>query len=166
MQTDNSFIGRLKHYLNRFDKITSNNGNDWILALTWIMILEFISSILEFQYLDVAQSYVYHIQDGILKELFISALFVLFIWFCVYSIVFMYRKQFLTLALYGSICAYLSITHDITFNLLIHNLNPQELFIDGFGLYMVIQIILKAIITYLFIKMLFSIKNTRLHKQV
>ena len=153
-----------RSYLNHFDKITSNNGTDWLLAFIWILVLQFISTILEYEFLDVAESYIFHIEEGVFKELFISAIFVLFIWYCVYSIVFMYRKQFVTLALYGSICMYLTITHDITFNLLLHNLNPFELFIDGFGFYMMTQITLKIIITYLFIKMLFTIKNQKLIK--
>jgi hypothetical protein len=155
---------KYKQYLNRFDKVTSNNGTDWLLAFIWILIFQIISTILEYEVLDVAKSYIFHIQEGIFKELFISAIFVLFIWYCVYSIVFMYRKQFITLSLYGSICIYLFITHDVTFNLLLHNLNPLELFIDGFGFYLMVQLTLKIIITYLFIKMLFTIKNQKLIK--
>ena len=164
MQDNNSFLNKLKSYKYNFDKITSNNGTDWLLAFIWIVIFQIISSILEYEYLDVGKSYIFYMEESIYKELLISAIFVLFIWYCVYSIVFMYRKQFISLALYGSICIYLVITHDLTFNLLIHNLNPLEVAIDGFGFYMISQLILKFIITYLFIKMLLSIKNKKLIK--
>jgi len=152
-----------KKVLAKFDKITSNNGKDWILTLVWIFIFEFVSTVLEYEYLDVSEKYIFHMQDGVIKEIFIALLFVLFIWYCVYSIVFMYRKQFITLALYGSLCIYLLITHDITFTLLMHNLNPTSLINTGFSFYLAIQLLLKLIITYLVIKMLISIKKQKKH---
>ncbi|KAB7885599.1 hypothetical protein [Poseidonibacter ostreae] len=159
MKTD--ILTKSKNVLYKFDKITSNNGKDRILALIWIFILEFTSTVLEYEYLDTSEQYIFHMEDGLTKEIFIASLFVLFIWYSVYSIVFMYRKQFITLALYGSVCIYLLITHDITFNLLIHNLNPGNLFENGFGFYLLIQLFLKLIITYLVIKMLISIKKQK-----
>ncbi len=150
-----------KNFLYKFDKLTSNNGKDSLLTFIWILILEFTSTILEYEYLDVSEQYIFHMEDGLFKELFIALLFVLFIWYCVYSIVFMYRKQFITLALYSSLCIYLLITHDITFNLLIHNLNPSSLLSNGFSFYLLVQVLLKLIITYLVIKMLISIKKQK-----
>ena len=164
MKENNISSNKFKIYLNKFDKITSNNGTDWMLAFIWIVIIELFSTILEYEYLDVAKSYVFYMQESIYKELLISAIFVSFIWYVVNSIIFMYRKQFIILALYGSICIYLAITHDLTFNLLLHNLNPFELAIDGFGFYMIFQITLKLIIIYLFIKMFWAIKNKKLSK--
>lgn len=164
MQDNSSFFNKLKVYKYNFDKITSNNGKDWLLAFIWIIIIELFSTILEYEYLDVAKSYIFFMQESIYKELLISVIFVSFLWYCVNSIIFMYRKQFIIVALYGSICIYLAITHDITFNLLIHNLNPLEATIDGFGFYMIFQVILKFIIAYLFIKMFFAIKNNKLRK--
>ena len=150
-----------KNFLYKFDKITSNNGKDPFLAFIWILIFEFTSTILEYEYLDISEQYIFHMQDGLFKELFIALLFVLFIWYCVYSIVFMYRKQFITLFLYGSLCVYLLITHDITFNLLLHNLNPISIIENGFSFYMFVQLFLKLIIIYLVIKMLTSIKKEK-----
>ena len=164
MKENNISSNKFKIYLNKFDKITSNNGTDWMLAFIWIVIIELFSTILEYEYLDVAKSYVFYMQESIYKELLISAIFVSFIWYVVNSIIFMYRKQFIILALYGSICIYLAITHDLTFNLLLHNLNPFELAIDGFGFYMIFQVTLKLIIIYLFIKMFWAIKNKKLSK--
>lgn len=154
-------LNNSNNFLYKFDKITSNNGKDPILAFIWILVLEFTSTILEYEYLEVSEQYIFTMQDGLLKELFIALLFVLFIWYCVYSIVFMYRKQFITLALYGSLCIYLLITHDITFNLLIHNLNPINIIENGFSFYMMIQLFLKVIIIYLVIKMLTNIRKNK-----
>lgn len=154
-------LNNSNNFLYKFDKITSNNGKDPILAFIWILVLEFTSTILEYEYLEVSEQYIFTMQDGLLKELFIALLFVLFIWYCVYSIVFMYRKQFITLALYSSLCIYLLITHDITFNLLIHNLNPINIIENGFSFYMMIQLFLKVIIIYLVIKMLTNIRKNK-----
>lgn len=161
MKANSSKFNRTKSFLNKFDKITSNNGKDTLLALIWVLIFEFTSTVLEYEYLDVSEQYIFHMQDGMIKEIFIALLFVLFIWYCVYSIVFMYRKQFITLALYGSLCIYLLITHDITFSLLMHNLNPASLISNGFSFYLLIQVLLKLIITYLVIKILISIKKQK-----
>ena len=161
MKENNLSANKFKNYLNKFDKVTSNNEKDWVLAFIWIVILELFSSILEFIYLDVGKSYIFHLEDSIYKELLISAIFVSFVWYLVSSIIFMYRKQFVVLSLYGSICIYLAITHDLTFNLLLHNLNPFELGIDGFGFYMIFQVLLKIVIIYLLIKMFSAIKNKK-----
>ena len=161
MKENNLSTNRFKTYLNKFDKVTSNNGKDWVLAFIWIVILELFSSILEYIYLDVGKAYIFYMEESIFKELLISAIFVSFVWYLVSSIIFMYRKQFVILSLYGSVCIYLAITHDLTFNLLLHNLNPFELGIDGFGFYMIFQVLLKIVIIYLLIKMFSAIKTKK-----
>lgn len=149
---------------NRFDAITSNNGKDWFLALLWIFIFEFTSSILEYEYLEKAKFYIEPIPEGLLKELSIALLIVLFIWYSIYNFIFMRKNQFFILTLYTSICVYLLVTNDITFNLFLHNLNPLEVAIDGFGFYMLSQIFLKFLILYLIYKMLLAIKNRKIEK--
>ena len=161
MKENNLSRNKFKNYLNKFDKVTSNNGKDWVLAFIWIVILELFSSILEYLYLDVGKSYIFYMEESIFKELLISTIFVSFVWYLVNSIIFMYRKQFVILSLYGSVCIYLAITHDLTFNLLLHNLNPFELGIDGFGFYMIFQVLLKIVIIYLLIKMFSAIKTKK-----
>ncbi|WP_122893482.1 hypothetical protein [Arcobacter peruensis] len=161
MKENNLSANKFKNYLNKFDKVTSNNGKDWVLAFIWIVILELFSSILEYIYLDVGKAYIFYMEESIFKELLISAIFVSFVWYLVSSIIFMYRKQFVILSLYGSVCIYLAITHDLTFNLLLHNLNPFELGIDGFGFYMIFQVLLKIVIIYLLIKMFSAIKTKK-----
>ena len=71
----------------------------------------------------------------------------------------MKKEQFLLLSLYLSICLYLLVTHDLSFNLLLHNLNIFELIENGFGFYLIVQISLKIIILYLIYKMIIAIKN-------
>ena len=161
MKENNLSANKFKNYLNKFDKVTSNNGKDWVLAFIWIVILELFSSILEYIYLDVGKAYIFYMEESIFKELLISAIFVSFVWYLVSSIIFMYRKQFVILSLYGSVCIYLAITHDLTFNLLLHNLNPFESGIDGFGFYMIFQVLLKIVIIYLLIKMFLAIKTKK-----
>lgn len=145
-----------------FNKLTSNHGTDWLLALTWVVIFELISSILEYSYLDVAQNYIYHIPESLFKEFLIAILLVGFIWFSVTSIVFMQRNQLFYLTFYFILGSYLVITHDITFNLLAHNIiNPFEFEFNQFGLYIIIQLFIKVINTYLLYMTYISIKNKK-----
>ena len=143
----------------KFDLITSNNGTNWLLALNWILILEFLSTIIEYQFVDVAKNFVIHIPNSLQKELAIAVMIVLFIWYSIYNFIFMKKEQFFVFTLYLSICVYLLSTNDLSFNLLAHNLNIFEITIDGFGFYMVFQLFLKFIIFYLIFKMLIALKN-------
>lgn len=149
----------LKKLKYKFDAITSDNGKNWLLALNWVLVLEFLSSIIEYKFLDVAKAYIEYIPDGIYKEFLIALSIVLFIWYSIYNFIFMQKNQFFTFTLYVSVCIYLLFTHDLSFNLLLHNLNIFEVTLDGFGFYMIIQILLKFIIFYLLYKMLVVIKN-------
>lgn len=69
----------LKQLKYKFDLITSDNGKNWLLALNWVLVLEFLSSIVEYQFLDVAKGYIEYIPDGIYKEFAIAIFIVLFI---------------------------------------------------------------------------------------
>lgn len=148
----------LKNIKEKFDKLTSDNGTNWLLALNWILVLEFLSSIIEYNYLDIGKNYVEYIPDGIYKELMIACLIVIFIWYSIYNFIYMKKEQFFLFTLYISVCIYLLITHDMSFNLLIHNLNIFEVTLNGFGIYMIVQLLLKFIIFYLIFKMLVAIK--------
>lgn len=159
LQEDSSFFKKIWFY---FNKLTSNHGKDWQLALVWIIIFEVISSIYEYEYLEIAQNYIYHVPEGFLKEIVIAILVVFFIWYSVYSLIFMKRNRFFYLALFGSIGAYLVVTHDVTFNLLIHNIiNPFEFEFNSFGIYIILQLFLKLIIAYLIFMLFISIKNKK-----
>lgn len=148
----------------KFDKLTSNNGKSWLLALNWILFLEFLSSILELKFLDVSKNYIEYLPDGLYKELSIAFMVVLFIWYSVYSFVSLKKESFFIFTLYSSLCVYLLITHDLSFSLLLHNLNLFEVFENGFGFYLSIQLLIKFIIVYLFFKMIVSFKNRNLQE--
>ena len=111
----------IKEIKNKFDSITSENGRNWLLALNWILVLEFFLSFLEYKFLDVSRGYIEYIPNGIFKELLIAILIVLFIWYSIYNFIFMQKEKFFTFTLYISICIYLLSTNDISFNLLLHN---------------------------------------------
>lgn len=149
-------------WLEFFDKITSKNGTDWFLALTWIFVFELISSIIEYKYLSIARTYVVEIEDGIFKELLIAIFVSFFIWHFVYSIVNMRRNQFYFLIMYALLGIYFFITKDVTFNLLFHNIiNPFEFEFNGFGFYTIIQFAIKVIIIYLVYKMFLAFRSKR-----
>ena len=159
MQDTQDNISLYKKVKYKFDLITSNHGTNWLLALNWILVLEFLSTIIEYQFVDVAKNFVIHIPNSLQKELAIAVMIVLFIWYSIYNFIFMQKNKFLTFTLYVSVCIYLLFTHDLSFNLLIHNLNIFEVTLGGFGFYMIFQLLLKFIIFYLLYKMLVAIKN-------
>jgi hypothetical protein len=159
MQDTQDNISLYKKVKYKFDLITSNHGTNWLLALNWILVLEFLSTIIEYQFVDVAKNFVIHIPNSLQKELAIAVMIVLFIWYSIYNFIFMKKEQFFVFTLYLSICVYLLSTNDLSFNLLAHNLNIFEITIDGFGFYMVFQLFLKFIIFYLIFKMIIALKN-------
>lgn len=150
-----------KKFKNKFDAITSKNGQDWLLALNWIFVFEFTSTIIEYEFIQKAKTYIEPLSNSLTKELSIAVLIVLFIWYSVYNFIYMQRDKFFLFTLYISICIYLLVTNDVSFNLLLHNLNPLEIFIDGIGFYMMIQVLLKCITFYLLYKMIIAIKNKK-----
>jgi hypothetical protein len=143
----------------KFDLITSNNGKSWLLALNWILLIELFSTVLEYEFIDISKNFVVYMPSSIQKELLIAIMIVLFIWYSIYNFIYMRKEQFFIFTLYLSICIYLFITDDLSFNLLAHNLNLFELTIDGFGFYLIIQSILKFIIFYLIYKMIIAFRN-------
>ncbi len=159
MQESIDNISLYKKIKYKFDLITSNDGKNWLLALNWILVLEFFSAIMEYIFIDIAKSFVIHLPSGLAKELIIASLLVLFIWYSIYNFIFMKKEQFFIFTLYLSVCVYLLITNDLSFNLLAHNLNVFEITIDGFGFYMIFQLLLKFLIFYLIFKMILALKN-------
>ena len=159
MQEQINKIPLFQKLKNRFDLITSKNGEDWLLALNWILVLEFFSAIMEYQFVENAKQFIIDIPNGIEKELLIALMLVLFIWYGIYNFIFMKKEKFFIFTLYVSICIYLLITDDLYFNFLIHNLNIFEITIDGFSFHLMFQLSLKFIIFYLIFKMLIAYKN-------
>ncbi len=160
MQTSNTTTKEGFFYF--FDKYTSKNTTDWYLALTWIFVLELVSSLIEYYYLPIAKTYIVDIPEGVFKEFLIAIFICFFVWYFIYSIVQMRKNQFFSLVLYMLLGLYFYLTKDVTFNLLFHNIiNPFEFEFSSFGLYTIIQIFIKLIILYLFTKMIISIKNVK-----
>ena len=159
MQIETNNTSLYQTIKSKFDLITSNNGTNWLLALNWILVLEYFSAVLEYVFIDSAKKFIINIPDGLLKELLIAIMIVIFIWYSIYNFIFMKKEQFFIFTLYLSMCIYLLITNDLSFNLLAHNLNLFEITIDGFGFYMMFQIFLKFVILYLIYKMLIALKN-------
>lgn len=153
----NFYNNLMKNCLCKFNLITSNHGKDWLLALIWIVIFESISSIIEYKNIDYSENYITHFPDGVFKELLVAVLLVSFLWYGIYNFVFMQKNRFFLFALYASICVYLFFTHDITFSLMLHNINPFEFPFNELSFYLFFQLILKIIITYLIYKMFISI---------
>ena len=151
---------QIQKYIDIFDKFTSENGTNWLLSLNWILVFELISSVLDYIFLDISKEYIVHAPEGLFKEFSIAMMIVFFVWYSVYNFIFMKKQSFYIFTLYISICIYLLITDDITFNILFHNLNIFEITLDSFGFYMLVQLLLKFIIFYLIFKMLVAIKNT------
>lgn len=158
MESLSFFLKRMFYY---FNKITSQHGTNWILAIIWVLVFELISSSFEYYYLDVSSKYVYYIPNNFFKELFIALTIVVFIWLCVYNIIFMKKNPFFFLIVYICLGTYLLITKDVTFNLLVNNIiNPFKLEFST-KIYVFIQILIKIINTYLLYMTFISIRNSR-----
>ena len=153
---------KLQKYLYYFDKYTSRNQSDPFLAFIWILFIGFLTSILEFEFINTSQNYIIYLTKGLFKEVFISLFVVLLVWAWIINLVFMRRDICYYVVIYTCCCLYLFATHDISFSLFLHNLNPFEIFIDGFGFYMIVQLLLKLIMVYLIYKMFLSIKNRKI----
>lgn len=152
------FFSNLKK---NFDFITSNNGKSWLLALNWICIFEFMASIIEYEFIDDAKNYIQPLESHLYKELAIAIFVVLILWYLIYNFIYLEKRKYLKFTFYMSVCVYLILTDDFSFNLLFNNLNPSEIFINGFGFYMFIQIFLKLLILYLLYKVLTIIKKAK-----
>ncbi|RXJ84279.1 hypothetical protein [Arcobacter sp. CECT 8985] len=144
-----------------FDRISSNHAKDWQLALFWIVLFELFSSIFEYEFVNKSHEYVSFIPSGFYKEILIAGLILPFIWLCVYNLVYMYKTNLIYLALYATVGIYLIVTEDVTFNLLLHNLNPFELNIGG-TIYFIIQLFFKLIIAYLIYKLVVAFRHQKL----
>lgn len=143
----------------KLNKIFSNNYQDWQLVLSWIVFFEIFASVFEYFLLDNATKLVTYIPESLTKNLAIAILVSLFVWTCVFNIVFMKRTNLLLLFIFASIGGYLFITHDVTFSILIYNLNPSEFFSHDFGFNFILQLFFKGIITYLVYLLVVSLRN-------
>lgn len=150
---------KLKQVKYNFDRITSQNSTNWKLALFWILFFEVVSSLIEFIYVDKSAEYSVHITHTLIIELTLASMVALFVWFCIYNIIFESKRNVFRLAILSVIGAYLIITSDLTLRFLIHNLNPFHFFDYEFGAVFFLELFFKLILAYLIYQLVVSIRN-------
>ena len=161
MKTKNNKKSMLKTFKYNFDSLTSENLRNPLLIIIWIVILELIASAFEFGFLRDSSFYITVIPASVVKELIIGLLVTGFIWACVYNFIFWDKKLFLSIVLFGFVGLYFIITNDITFNFLFHNIEPLHFFENSFSLALMIELLLKLVITYLLFQFFMCLKNRR-----
>jgi len=144
-----------------FDKITSNHAQDWKLALFWIIMFELFASIFEYVFFLNSHMYVDVATPSIFKEFIIGTLVTLFIWACVYNFIFWNKTNFLLLILFTCTGIYFMITNDLTFQFLLHNIEPFHFFQMGMSFVLIIELLFKVIITYLIFQLVKSVRKSK-----
>ena len=150
---------RLIKVKNGFDKITSENSTNWKLVLFWIVVFEIFASILEYLFEEKIAKYAVSIPTSLTTELILASVVTLFVWFCVYNIIFENRKYIIRLTFIGVLGLYFIITNDFSLQFLLQNINPLHFFDLEFGLVFFIEILLKILIAYLIYQFIISLKN-------
>lgn len=154
----------MKKYIalkNNFDKITSNNSASWSLALFWIVIFEILATLIEYSFVHQTPAVMMHIPDGIYSEIIIGLIVTVYLWLCVYNLVFWDKSSILYLVLFGFIGIYLIITHDFVFDLFVNNINIFRLVQSDTGINLIIQLFFKIIIFYLIFQVVKSLRTSK-----
>ena len=144
-----------------FDKITSNNSESWSLALFWIVIFEILATMIEYSFVHQTSDIMMHIPDGVYSEIIIGLIVTVYIWLCMYNLVFWDKTSILYLILFGFIGVYLITTHDFVFDLFIKNINIFRLIQSDTGINLIIQLFFKIIIFYLIYQLVKSLRTTK-----
>ncbi|MGB5918129.1 MAG: hypothetical protein WBG60_03270, partial [Arcobacter sp.] len=144
-----------------FDKITSNNSASWSLALFWIVIFEILATMIEYSFVHQTPDIMMHIPDGVYSEIIIGLIVTIYIWLCMYNLVFWDKTSILYLILFGFIGVYLITTHDFVFDLFIKNINIFRLIQSDTGINLIIQLFFKIIIFYLIYQLIRSLRATK-----
>lgn len=144
-----------------FDKITSNNSASWSLALFWIVIFEILATMIEYSFVHQTPDIMMHIPDGVYSEIIIGLIVTIYIWLCMYNLVFWDKTSILYLILFGFIGVYLITTHDFVFDLFIKNINIFRLIQSDTGINLIIQLFFKIIIFYLIYQLIKSLRATK-----
>jgi len=154
----------MKKYIalkNNFDKITSNNSASWSLALFWIVIFEIIATLVEYSFLHHRPSIMIEIPSGIYSEIIIGLIVTIYVWLCIYNLIFWEKSAILFLILFGFIGVYMNITHDYVLDLFINNINVFRLIQSDTGINLIIQLFFKIIIFYLIYQVVKSLRAAR-----
>ena len=154
--SENNKLKKVKH---NFDRVTSQNSTNWKLVLFWILFFEVVASLIEFIYVDKSAQYSVHITHTLTTELILASMVALFVWFCIYNIIFESKRNIFRLAILSVIGAYLIITSDLTLQFLLHNLNPFHFFDYEFGVVFFVELFFKLILAYLIYQLIVSIRN-------
>jgi hypothetical protein len=153
---------KLKTIKDNFDKVTSNNSQNWQLVVFWIIIFEIFASMFEYMFVGNSTSFIISIQDSIAKEFFIGVYFTIFLWACVYNFIFWNLTNLLWLCLVAVTGVYFIVTNDLTLNLLMHNFFPVHYLEASWSYAIVIELFFKLIMTYLIYQLIRSLKNKNL----
>ncbi|WP_419764006.1 MAG: hypothetical protein ACNI28_09435 [Arcobacter sp.] len=154
----------MKNYIalkNNFDKITSNNSASWSLALFWIVLFEILASLIEYSFVHQTSSTMLHIPDGIYSEIIIGLIVTIYVWLCVYNLIFWDKSSILYLILFGFIGIYMITTHDYFLDFLINNINIFRLIQSDTGINLIIQLFFKLIIFYLIFQVVKSLRASK-----
>lgn len=158
---NNSKLKTVKH---GFDKITSAHSTNWKLVFVWIIVFEIIASLIEFLNIESSSKYTIKIEHTLTTEIILGISVTLFIWFCVYNIIFTNKVYINRLLFIGVIASYFILTGDFTLGFLLQNLNPLHFFDLEFGLIFIIEIVLKLVILYLIYQFVKTLKNNNVIK--
>lgn len=142
-----------------FDKITSQNSTNWKLVLIWLVVFEIFASILEYLFANKITEYSVPITHSLITELILAIGVTLFVWFCIYNIIFENRKYIIRLIFIGIIGVYFIITSDFTLQFLLQNINPLHFFDLEFGFIFFVELFLKILMAYLIYQFIISLKN-------
>lgn len=150
---------KLKKIKENFDKVTSNNSQNWQLVVFWIIIFEIFATLFEYLFVGNSTSFIITVQDSIAKEFFIGVYFTIFVWACVYNFIFWNLTNVLWLCLIAVTGVYFIVTNDLTLNLLMHNFFPVHYLEATFSYALLIELFFKLILTYLIYQLILSLKN-------
>lgn len=150
---------KLKVVKYNFDKITSQNSTNWKLILVWIVVFEIIASLVEFLNIENASTFTVKIEHTLITEIILGIVVTLFVWFCVYNIIFENRKYITRLLFIGILGLYFILTGDFTLGFLFQNMNPFHFFDLEFGFLFFIELIFKFIIIYLLYQFAKTLRN-------
>lgn len=154
-------MSKMRLAKNYFDKLTSNNSESWSLALFWIVVFEIIATLIEYSTIHLKPTYIYSLPNGIYTEVLIALILTVYLWLCVYNLIFTNKSSILYLILFGFIGVYLIITHDFAFDLFINNFNPIHIVQSEFGTNFIIQLFFKVVIFYLIFQLVKSLRVNR-----
>lgn len=152
-------MSKLKKIKENFDLITSQNATNWKLVLIWIVLIEIFAAIIEFLNFDNSEKFSVYMEHTLSTEITLGIAVTLFVWFCIYNIIFENRKYINRLIFIGIIASYFIITNDFTLGFLLQNMNPLHFFDLEFGFVFIIELLFKILIIYLFIQLIKSLRN-------